>query len=201
MNKILELYEKPEDKRAPVICLDEKPFMLREELRAPLPMRSGHPAKRDYEYKRNGSAALHVAVLPKAGQRLASVTKRRTGREFALFMKNIYNKFKHCRTIHLVMDNLNTHTQKSLVRHLGPKLGDRIWRKFTVYYTPVHASWLNMAELELSALSRIAVHRERVPDVATLKARLMPCVRKRNRQKATIQWTFSKNDAKRVFKL
>lgn len=201
MNDILTLNAKPANNREPVICFDEKPVMLHDELRQPIPARPGHPLKRDFEYKRNGSAVLHVAVLPKQGQRLVMVTKRRTKREFSFFMRRLWKKFHHCQVIHLIMDNLNTHREKSLIDTFGQTLGHKIWRKFKIHYTPVHASWLNMAELELSALSRICLGKSRIPDLYSLKKRIVPGVKYRNRHSIKISWTFTKRDAKRVFKL
>src|SRR5262252_6726435 len=153
MEDVLELYARPVDPKEPVVCLDERPVVLHDCERPELPARPGQPTRRDYEYVRCGTANVFCVVEPKTGRRLTHATARRTAKDFAFALRRIAGRYRRARTIHLVVDNLNTHCEKSCVEAFG-RAGLRLWQRFTVHYTPKHGSWLNAAELEASLVSR-----------------------------------------------
>lgn len=154
LEDVLELYEKPYNQAEPVICLDEKPVSLHREVRAPKPAAPGLVLKRDGEYQRCGTANVFCAVESKAGRHYTRPTPNRTAPEFAQFVAELALHYPHVRTIHLVVDNLNIHTRKSLTDYFGEATGTHLWSRFTVHYTPKHGSWLNQAEIEISLFSR-----------------------------------------------
>jgi transposase len=200
MEDLLDLYHKPYDATEPVVCFDEKSTQLLADTRPPQPTTTTRARKRDYEYKRNGTRNIFVAVEPKGGKRRTKVTKRRTKKDFADAIRQlIVNQYPRARTIHLVMDNLNTHYKKSLIETFGEAAADRLWSRLTVHYTPKHASWLNMAEIEIGILSRQAL-KKRLEDERRLKQETAAWERHRNRAGAIIAWTFTKKDARAVFK-
>jgi transposase len=201
MEDVLDLYAKPYDPREPVICFDEKSKQLLKETRRTQYSGNRMLIKRDYEYKRNGTRNIFVAVEPKGGWRDATVTCRRTRKDFAEEIRRLTQlpRYQHINAIHIVLDNLNTHCAGSLVEAFGVEKAVAIMRRIRFHYTPKHASWLNMAEIELSVLSRQAI-KGRVPDEITLKERIVRWQEKRNQAHAVIQWRFTKQDAKRIFK-
>ena len=146
MYALLELYARPISKAEPVICIDEKSLQLIGHSREPLPMGSHNPTKQDYEYVRNGTTNLFVAVEPKAGQRIVSVTERRGKVDFVAFIGTLVTgAYAKARRIHLVLDNLNTHFRKCFDDVLGERAAAKLLRRVQFHYTPKHASWLNMA--------------------------------------------------------
>lgn len=201
MESLLSLYGKPYDSREPVICFDEKSKELRSDSRAVIPAKEGAPRKRDYEYIRNGTANLFLAVEPKGGRRETKVTKRRTRGDFAREIRRIVAlpRYKEARRIHLVLDNLNTHFEKSFFQTFPKEVARSLLQRIRFHYTPKHASWLNMAEIELSVLSRQAL-RGRIPDTHELRRRMKRWQRTRNAKRAMIHWKFTKKDARDVFK-
>ena len=153
MLDVLEVYERPYDKKYPVVCIDEKSKQLLQETRTPLPTEPGKPQRYDYEYKRNGTCNLFVAIEPKGNRRTVRVTKRRTGKDWASFVKYLVDHtYKSVKKLVLVEDNLNTHTKETLVAGLGEKEGKRIAKKIEWHFTPKHASWLDQAEIEIHGL-------------------------------------------------
>ncbi|MDL1912159.1 IS630 family transposase, partial [Chloroflexi bacterium CFX6] len=165
MEHILELYHRPYDPKRPLVCFDEKSIQLLAHLTPPLALKPGHAVRQDYEYKRNGTRNLFVFVEPKTGFRQVVVTKRRTKLDFACVMRYLVDVVypdPEC-IIDVVMDNLNTHHYHSLVEAFGKAEADRIMKRLEFHYTPAHASWLNMAEIELSILSKQCLAR-RLPD-------------------------------------
>jgi len=154
MEELLGLYEKPVCERAPVVCIDEKPVVLHADTRSPIAMKPGRVARRDYEYKRCGTANVVCGIEPQAGRHFTKVTPARCSAEFADYLLDIAASYGETDTIHLVMDNLSTHTRKALVQRFGEKAGGWLWKRFTAHYTPKHGSWLNPAEMEVSLLSR-----------------------------------------------
>jgi hypothetical protein len=154
MEDVLKTYEKPFSEDEPVICVDEKPVVLHEDTRPPIPMQPGQIARRDYEYKRCGTANVFCGIEPKAGVHFTKVTPTRSSPEFADFLWGIAEHYPAAHTIHLVMDNLSTHTRKALVERFGEVDGGWLWERFTVHYTPKHGSWLNQAEIEIGLFSR-----------------------------------------------
>ncbi len=200
MEHILELYQKPYDPRRPLVCFDEKSMQLLAHITDPLVLKSGQAARQDYEYKRNGTRNLFLLVEPKAGTRHVLVTNRRTKRDFAFVMRYLVDVlYPEAECIDVVMDNLNTHHYHSLVEFFGKQEADRIWRRLQIHYTPAHASWLNMAEIELSILSKQCLSR-RIPTEWTLITEIVAWEETRNQRKAKIRWNFTVNDARQVFK-
>ena len=200
MEHILELYQKPYDPRRPLVCFDEKSMQLLADITDPLALKLGQAARQDYEYKRNGTRNLFLFVEPKAGTRHVLVTNRRTKRDFAFVMRYLVDVIHpEAECIDIVMDNLNTHHYHSLVEFFGKQQADRIWSRLEIHYTPAHASWLNMAEIELSILSKQCLSR-RIPNEWTLITEIGAWEATRNAKRAKIRWNFTVDDARKVFK-
>jgi hypothetical protein len=200
MEHILELYQKPYDPRRPMVCFDEKSIQLLAHITTPLVLRPGQSLRQDYEYKRNGTRNLFLFVEPKAGTRQVLITNRRTKRDFAYVMRYLADvMYPEAECIDIVMDNLNTHHYHSLVEFFGKQEADRIMARLVFHFTPAHASWLNMAEIELSILSKQCLSR-RLPDEWTLITETVAWEERRNLKKAMIRWNFTVQDARIVFK-
>ena len=196
MEALLDLYARAPDPRFPLVCFDEAGKELQAALRGPLPLRPGHPHRLDPEYVRHGSANLFLAVAPHLGWREILVTDRRTRFEFADAMRQLVDvHFPDAERIDVVLDNLNTHRLSSLYHAFPPAEARRLARKLAFHYTPVHGSWLNLAELELSVLSRQCLAR-RIPDRATLEAELAAWVAERNAAGVGVTWRFTVDDAR-----
>lgn len=197
MYALLELYARPISKAEPVICIDEKSLQLIGHSREPLPMASHNPTKQDYEYVRNGTTNLFVAVEPKAGQRIVSVTERRGKIDFVAFIDELLTgAYAKARRIHLVLDNLNTHFRKCFDDVLGKRAAAKLLRRVQFHYTPKHASWLNMAEIEIGILSRQCLDR-RIASRELLQSEVNAWQQARNEGKRTIEWNFTRQDADR----
>lgn len=196
MEDILDLYEKEKDPKRPLVCVDEKPVILFEDKREPILMSEGSPKKVDYEYKRNGSVNVFVAVEPKEGVYTAKITNARTGIEFAHFLKSLSEKYSAADSIDLVMDNLNTHKLTSLEKAFGEKVGKEIWDRFTVHYTPVHASWLNQAEIAIGMYARQCLGKTRIATPENLIKKTKAWLVYINDKKVTINWKFKTKDAR-----
>ena len=195
MYALLELYARPVSKAEPVICIDEKSLQLICHSRGPLRMTSGNPSKQDYEYVRNGTTNLFVAVEPKAGQRIVSVTERRGKIDFVAFIDGLLTgAYAKARRIHLVLDNLNTHFRKCFDDVLGIRAATKLLRRVEFHYTPKHASWLNMAEIEIGILSRQCLDR-RIDSRELLRSEVNAWQQARNALERTIEWTFTRQDA------
>jgi len=190
MEDVLALYERPLDTSEPVVCVDEKPVTLHQDVRPTTSAAPGQLARRDAEYKRCGTANVFCAVEPQAGRHFTCPTPRRTALEFARMAAQIVIAYPAAKTIHLVLDNLNIHCRKSLIGCYGEEFGDYLWKRFSVHYTPKHGSWLNMAEIENSILKRQCLKR-RLPDQATVAREVAAWEAARNEQGATITWTFT----------
>jgi transposase len=200
MEHILELYQKPYDPKRPMVCFDEKSVQLLAHLTDPLVLKPGQALRQDYEYKRNGTRNLFLFVEPKAGFRQVLVTNRRTKRDFAFAMRYLVDViYPDAECIDVVMDNLNTHHYHSLVEFFGKQEADRIMARLEFHYTPGHASWLNMAEIELSILSKQSLAR-RIPSEWKLTTEIVTWEQARNEKKAKIRWNFTVDDARKVFK-
>jgi hypothetical protein len=197
MEDVLELYAEPYDPDRPVVCFDECSKELHGHVAEPVPPTPGRPAKEDYEYTRHGTANLFVFVEPLAGRRHVTVTERRTIADFAAQMKYLCDTlYPHASRIRVVLDNLNTHAFGSLFTTFGPEEGWRLRRRLEFHYTPKHASWLNMAECELSVLGRQCLNR-RIADRVALSAEVAAWQEPRNRAKVKIDWTFRVADARK----
>jgi len=194
MMQVLDLYERDYDPRLPVVCLDEKSVELHDERHLPLKSRSG--VRRDHEYVRQGTANLFMLTEPKGGKHYVRVSARRTRKEFAQCLQWLARRYRDAITIYLVMDNLNTHNEQSLIETFGAKDGRRLWARFTVCYTPKHASWLNQAELAIGIMQRCCLGKDRLGNVQRLKQRVIPFWLKRRQQRWTINWRFTKKKAK-----
>lgn len=198
MEDVLELYARPYNAREPVVCLDEKSKQLLADSRPGKAAQPGRTAVKDYEYVRKGTANIFVAVEPKAGERHTDVTERRTRTDYAAFVKQLDKRYPDADTIHLVQDNLNTHTADSLIIAFGKKEAERLMRRLRFHYTPKHASWLNMAEIEISALSRQCLQR-RIPARNILQREVRRWEKRRNAVKQTISWKFTTDKARQTF--
>jgi transposase len=200
MENILRLYAKPHNKSEPVICLDEKPVQLLDDLRPASLAKPGQTARRDYEYKRCGTANVFCAVEPKAGKYLIKVTERRKAGDFAEALRDIARRYHSVKTIHLVLDNLNTHCLKSIIQRFGQARGQALWRKFKFHFTPKHASWLNQAEIAISIFSRAVLRRRRHPDITSLADAAREFQTSCNAQHHPFQWKFTVRNAREKFK-
>ena len=200
MEDLLELYAKPEDSAEPVVCLDERPVQLLEAERAGRTMRPGRVAKRDYEYVRKGTANIFCIVEPRSGRRHTHATRNRKAPAFARALRKVARRHQDASTIHLVMDNLNTHGEKSLTDALGELEGKRLWKRFTVHYTPKHASWLNPAEMEASLVSRECLGSRRLGNFKALRSEVAAWRHGADRARRRIDWKWRVNDARRVFR-
>lgn len=198
MEDLLDLYAKPFNKKEPVVCFDEKSKQLLADSRIGKGVMPGKIAIRDYEYVRNGTANIFVAVEPKAGKRLTEVTKRRTKQDYAIFIKNLIEKYPHAEIIHLVQDNLNTHNEGSLIVAFGKRKTKQIMRRIKFHPTPKHASWLNMAEIEIGVLSRQCLKR-RISTREKLQREVMSWERQSNKAKRIITWKFTAQKAQKTF--
>jgi DDE superfamily endonuclease len=199
MEHLLTLYARPYDALYPVVCFDEKRYQLLADSRVSLPLRSRHPRRQDYEYRRRGTRNLFVMVEPLAGQRHVLPTKRRTKADFAHAVRHLVDVlYPHAKCIELVLDNLNTHTYQAFVETFGIVEANRLMRRVCFHYTPIHASWLNMAEIEIGILSRQCLRRH-LPSEQMLQSELAAWQQFRNHQGAKIHWSFSLKDARRVF--
>jgi len=197
MYDVLDVYARPYRKQEPVICIDEKSKQLVRDSRLPLPMKSGAPAKLDYEYVREGTCNVFVAVEPKGGRRVTKVTERRTKSDFVRFVQRLLQRtYASARKIHLVLDNLNTHFRSCFAEVLGAKAARALLQRVVFHHTPKHASWLNMAEIEIGILDRQCLSR-RLRDRTAARREVAAWQRKRNAQRRGIAWTFTRQDADR----
>lgn len=195
MYDILDLYEEPYNPKRPVIGLDEKPKQLIEDSRKPILMKKGKVKKQDYEYIRRGKANVFVAVEPKGGKRVAKVTEQRTKRDFAFFAKELVDKhFAHVELLRIVADNLNTHNESSFYENFNEQEARRISNKIEFHYTPKHASWLNVAEIEIGVMDTECTDR-RIKDKEMLTREVKAWMNRRNIKHKKINWTFTKQKA------
>ena len=199
MEDVLEVYERPYDPQQPVVCLDEKPITLHADVRPASPAVPGREARRDNEYERHGTANVFCAVEPKAGRHFTFATPDRSGFEFAQAIVELACQYPNAKTIHLVMDNLSSHTRKSLTDLYGEEFGSEIWDRFTVHYTPTHGSWLNQAEIEIGLFARQCLGKRRIPDLKTLRRESRAWNRRVNRDQVKINWRFDRKAASRKF--
>jgi len=195
MEDVLDLYEQPYDPKHPVICFDERPCQLIGDAIIPIPIKPGSPKKEHYEYIRNGTCCVFLAFEPLAGKRLICVKERRTMVDYADFMRLLADQYPEAETILLVQDNLNTHTTGSFYNALPPDDAFQLGRRFEYHYTPKKGSWLNMAEIELSALSKQCLDR-RIADMKRLIDEVSAWEQERNAIGATVRWRFNKDNAR-----
>ena len=199
MEDVLAVYEKPWSEHEPVVCIDEKPVTLHQDVRPALPMKPGCVARRDYEYKRCGGANVFCGVEPKAGVHFTKATANRSSSQFAGYLLDIAASYPQAATIHLVMDNLSSHTRKAMVDRFGDQIGGCLWNCFTVHYTPKHGSWLNQAEIEISLLSRQCLGTRRIGDLQSLSQETQAWNHQMNCNRTKINWTFDRKRARKKF--
>ena len=196
MEDVLAVYHRPYDARFPQVCMDETSKQLVGETRTPLPAVPGRPARIDYEYVRNGVRNLFLFVEPLRGWRHVAVTERRTKRDWALAIQELADvHYPAAERIVLVLDNLNTHVGSALYETFPPAEARRLLDRLELHYTPAHGSWLNMAEIERSVLSRQCLDR-RIPDHDTLVREVTAWNTARNAHQTTIQWRFTSDEAR-----
>lgn len=196
MEDVLVTYEQAYDPQRPVVCLDEKLVTLHADVTPSLPVRPGRVQRVDYEYTRVGTANLFVMVEPLGGFRHIEVTAQRTAADYARQLQYLAEvRYPHADKIVLVQDNLNTHRLASLYAVFAPDHARALWERFELHFTPKHASWLNMAELEIGIFQRACLS-QRVPDFATLQRRVLALEHQRNAAHATIHWRFTTGDAR-----
>ncbi len=195
MYKLLDLYQLPYNPLRPVVCIDEKSKQLISDTRPPIKMTEGKVQKIDYEYKRNGTRNIFVAVEPKAGKHFMKVTKTRTKADFAIFIwELLYVVYSKAEKIIVVLDNLNTHFVKSFYETFSKDKADKLLERIEFYYTPKHASWLNMAEIEISMLEEECIGR-RIGAEKQLIDEINEWVKQVNQEKRKINWKYTKRDA------
>lgn len=190
MEELLVLYAEAHDPQLPVICFDERPCFLIGEAVAPLPMMTGQVAKEHYAYEKHGSCALLAAIEPLTGQRLAQVTAQRTKKEYTAFCQALVAAWPEAKKIRLVQDNLNTHNTSSFYENLPAEEALALAQKFEFHYTPKAASWLNMIEIEFSALARECLAR-RIATQEILEREVLALVKERTEKQLKINWQFS----------
>jgi len=195
MEHVLGVYRRPYDPKYPVVCLDEMPRQLIGETRLPIPARPGIVAKYDYEYKRNGTCNVFIAVEPLAGKRMTKVTKHRKMPDWAQFTAEIDKMYPEAEKITLVQDNLNTHKPGSWYETFSPEKARRLMERFELVYTPKHGSWLNVAEIELNVLSGQCLSR-RIGEIERLKREVAAWEQSRNNANAKVNWQFTAEDAR-----
>lgn len=196
MEDVLDIYSRPVDPRRPLVCMDETSKQLVAETRTPVPATPGHPRRSDYEYERRGVSSLFLFCAPLHGWRHVVASARRTRADWAHRIKELVDvHFPEADRIVLVMDNLNTHTPASLYQTFPPAEAKRLADRLEIHYTPKHGSWLNIAEIELSALARQCLN-QRIADQTMLQAHLGAWQDPRNRRLAAVDWHFTTTDAR-----
>lgn len=195
MELVLDVYKRPYDARFPVVCMDESPRQLIDEVKMPVPASPGRPARYDYEYKRCGTCNIFMANEPLAGKRMVKVTESKTKVEWAFFVEKIASHYKEAEKITLVMDNLNTHTPGSFYEAFAPERAKALWDRFEFVFTPKHGSWLNMAEIELNVLIGQCLNR-RIAKIEVMRNEVKAWESGRNRLNAIVSWQFTAEDAR-----
>jgi hypothetical protein len=196
MEDVLSVYKRPYDASHPLLCMDEGGKTLQANTHDPLPMQAGQIEREDYEYEREGTCSLFLAVEPLSGKRIIQTRARRTKADWAYFMRElVQDHYPQAEKIVLVMDNLNTHSPASFYEVFEPEIAWQLSQKLEIHHTPVHGSWLNMAEIELSVLARQALS-GRIPTLQAVQERVAAWQERRNQLQATISWRFTTADAR-----
>ena len=196
MEEVLEVYARPYDPRRPVVGCDEASKQLLADVRPPLPPAPGQPQRVDYEYERHGTGNLFMVFEPLSGKRHVEVTARRTKADFARLLRRVADEwYPEAELITLVVDNLNTHRPAVLYEVFEPAEARRLLGRLEFVYTPKHASWLNVAELELSVLARQCLGR-RIPDLEALRREVRAWEQERNAAVVKVDWQFTTADAR-----
>jgi len=196
MEKVLDVYKLPYDEKFPVVCMDESPKQLSKETRPSIIMKPGRVKKEDYEYERCGTCNIFISNEPLKGTRVVEITERKTKKDLAIFVKKIADElYPKAEQIKLVMDNLNTHSTGALYEVFPPDEAKRLCDRFKFVYTPKHASWLNMAEIELNVLQSQCLSRK-IYNIGTVKKEVKARCEARNNMNAKIKWQFKTKDAR-----
>ena len=196
MEDILEVYALPYDEKIPMICMDEQPFQFLGEKLAPIPMSRGKVRKEDYEYVRHGTCSIFIFTEPLGGWRYVYASERRTKQDWACQIQELVEvHYPKAKRIRLVMDNLNTHGLSSLYETFSPEIALAIAKRLEIHYTPKHGSWLNIAEIELHAMTKQCLSR-RIPAIEQLQEQISAWHSQRNAQQKTVDWHFSTDDAR-----
>lgn len=195
MEQVLDVYKRPYDAKNPVVCMDESPKQLIEEIRTPIPARPGKIEKYDYEYKRNGVCNIFIACEPLSGKRYTAVTEKKTKRDWALFLECLSHQYPQAQKITLVMDNLSTHTAGALYETFEPGQAKSLLARFHFGYTPKHGSWLNMAQIELNVLTGQCLNR-RISHIEAVTREVKAWELARNNKNSKINWQFNLDQAR-----
>ena len=196
MEDILETYALPYDPEIPLICMDEQPVQLLGETREPIPMQPGQPRKEDYEYTREGTCSIFIFTEPHVGWRHVVVSRRRTKQDWARYVRELLEVHRpEAKRVRLVMDNLNTHNTSSLYETYPPEIALALAQRLEIHYTPKHGSWLNIAEIELSVMTKQCLSR-RIPSMEQLQAQLSAWEADRNAAVKSVEWHFSTEQAR-----
>jgi len=196
MEDVLEVYHRPLDPNYPVVCMDEKPYQLLEDAREPLPMKPGHPRREDSEYIRHGTCSIFIFIEPLAGWRHTMVSERRTKKDWAHSIHELLEVYyPNASKVVLVMDNLNTHSLSALYETFPPDIALSLAKRLEIHYTPKHGSWLNIAEIELSALTLQCLDR-RIYNIPTLALETAAWESDRNARQKAVDWHFFTHDAR-----
>ena len=197
MEDVLETYEKPYNADHPVVCMDEQPVQLIKKTRQPKPATKDHPRRVDYEYERNGTASIFMFTEPLSGWREAIARSRRTKIDWAIEMAHlIEGRYADCGKITLVCDNLNTHTKGAFYEAFEPERARALVRRIEFCYTPKHGSWLNIAENELSAMTRQCISGRRIGDIETLQKEIGAWSTDVNNSQRGVDWQMKIADAR-----
>ena len=201
MEQVLDVYARPDDKRRPVVCMDEQPVQLTSETRTPIPVKPGCKAKSDYEYTREGTCVVWMFVEPLGGWRMVPVTSWRTAVDWAHRMKELVDhpRYADAEKITVVLDNLNTHDLGSLYEAFPPEEAKRIADKLELVFTPKHGSWLNIAECELSVLTRQSMS-DRLESESKVQSHATPRAEERNKAQTGVDWQFTTAKARTKLK-
>ncbi len=197
MEDVLAVYTRPYNPNYPVVCMDEKPFQLQDDIFSPIPMsKTNHKEKFDCEYVRKGSCAIFMFTEPLGGWRRSVALPQRTSEDWAEQIKRLDQQYPHAEKIVLLMDNLNTHNISSLYKVFPPEEAFRLSQRLEIHYTPKHGSWLNIAEIELSALTMQCLAERRIPSIDALNNELSAWHTRRNLSQKSIDWQFTTSDAR-----
>jgi hypothetical protein len=199
MEQVLHTYSLPYDPQHPVVCFDERPCFLIGDVLQPIPMSKGKSKRQDYQYSKHGSCCVMLAFEPHTARRWVKVYHKRSAKEYTHFMLYLAQQFPQAQHITLVQDNLNTHNPGSFYTRLSPAKALALTHRFDWLYTPIHASWLNMVELEFSALSRQCLNR-RISSQKLLRCEVLAWAKLRNKAKITVNWQFSIHTARTKLK-
>lgn len=201
MEDVLEVYSRPYDPTRPVVCMDEKPYQLLDEIREPIPAEPGEVERIDNEYKREGTCSIFIFTEPLAGWRYVEAFERRTKIDWAQRVKWILdNQYPDAEKVVLVMDNLNTHVISSFYEAFSPEEAFRLAHRLEIHYTPKHGSWLDIAEIELSALATQCLGNRRIPNIELLNRELSAWGTRRNVNQKGVDWHFTTADARSKLK-